>query len=493
MKSFVIISAIAAVNVLPGSLMLTSKADSVRNAGVALAAGGIMPTTQPSDVYPNSRAIKGSAVADIGEDFVLDLAEVTGISGTELDPARRFGPTTRPDMPDAQKPPLSTPENVDTNKPPTSWQRATDDWSGIRPRLDDKGIVLQASLATDYSQNLRGGVNTNGGDFRHLFNANVTLDADRLFGHAGGTFFVNFQTQNGPDTSDAGDIQGYTNIAADGRTQLSELWYEQSALEGAFRVKVGKIDANSELAFAENAGEFLNSSMGVSPTILGLPTYPDPAFGVNVYVAPTEAVYVALGLFDGAAQEGIPTGSRGPKTLFGGPSDLFVIGEVGLKWDAGQRRDGRVGVGVWHHTGTFDRFDGGIKSGTDGFYIVVDQTLWCVHPDDDTDGRGIGAYLQYGHADQSVSEIRDHLGAGIAWTGMLPSRNDDVAGLGVSYVRLSDALEGEGEEVAVEFFYKVQVTPWISVKPDLQYIRHPGGESGVDDALVATVRAVIDF
>jgi carbohydrate-selective porin OprB len=41
-------------------------------------------------------------------------------------------------------------------------------------------------------------------------------------------------------------------------------------------------------------------------------------------------------------------------------------------------------------------------------------------------------------------------------------------------------------------FYKAQILPWVSVKPDLQYITNPGG-TGLDDALVGTVRAEIDF
>ncbi len=34
----------------------------------------------------------------------------------------------------------------------------------------------------------------------------------------------------------------------------------------------------------------------------------------------------------------------------------------------------------------------------------------------------------------------------------------------------------EHSETAVEFFYKAQLTGWLAVQPDLQYITNPGGD-----------------
>ncbi|MDB5296736.1 MAG: Carbohydrate-selective porin, OprB family, partial [Phycisphaerales bacterium] len=44
-----------------------------------------------------------------------------------------------------------------------------------------------------------------------------------------------------------------------------------------------------------------------------------------------------------------------------------------------------------------------------------------------------------------------------------------------------------------ELFYKVQVTKFFSLKPDLQYIHNPGGVRGRDDALVGTLRLTLSF
>ena len=168
-----------------------------------------------------------------------------------------------------------------------------------------------------------------------------------MLGWQGGTFFIDFYSFNGENGSDdVGDVQGLSNIDLDAsRDEIAELWYEQVLLDGKVRVKIGKVEANSEFDFADNAGDFMCSSPGCSPTIFVFLTYPDPATSVNVFIYPNDSLYVGAGLYDGAGQEGISTGLRGPETFFGSPSDLFIIGEAGMTWECAEGRPGRLAIG----------------------------------------------------------------------------------------------------------------------------------------------------
>jgi porin len=204
------------------------------------------------------------------------------------------------------------------------------------------------------------------------------------------------QAGDNATTDDVGDIQGFSNIDADGRTQITELWYEQVFANELVRVKFGKMDANSEFDFVDHGGEFLASSPGFSPTILGFPTYREAATALVVFVYPADWFYSGVGIFDGAAQEGVLTGSSGPKTFFGDPADMFYIGEVGVTWNFGpDALPGRFAGGGWGHTGSFARFDGGTDSGTAGFYFLLDQTLWHENPMAEDDEQGIGLFAQF--------------------------------------------------------------------------------------------------
>lgn len=412
-----------------------------------------------------------------------------------LDDDLRFVPTTRPETPQPQHPPESNDKNVDTGKPVGEWQRLTDDWGGLRPRLDDRGISFQASLTTDSSDVLSGGANTGGTAFRSLFNANVTLDADKLLGLKGGTFFANFQQTFGDNGSaDVGALQSTSSIDVDGqRTQVSELWYEQLLLDDKVRIRVGKVDANGDFANAPDAGEFVNAAFGAAQTLLGFPSYPDPSTSVNVFVKPIDNLYLGAGVYDGSTQAGINTGSYGPAKAFDGGSHLFYIAEGGATWSV-DKRDGRVGIGAWHHTANFDRLDGrGTQDGATGEYLVFDQCLFRANPEKDDDKRGLGFFLKYGHADGDISPIEHQISTGLAWAGM-PGRDDDVIGAAVTCGLLSGkGSYNGGDETAYEVFYKLKLADWLSLKPDLQYVHNPGGGGIAGDAIVANLRVVIDF
>jgi len=341
---------------------------------------------------------------------------------------------------------------------------------------------FEMSAIIDASKVFHGGVNTHGGALRHLFDANLTLDGEHHFGIPRSTVFFDFQNQSGEDGSDdTGDLQAYSNIDEADFTALYEVWFEQTSEDGRWRLKIGKVDANSEFAYVDNGAEFIHSSPGFSPSIFVFPTYPDPATSVNLFFDPVEDFGVALGVYDGAAQEGFRTGRRGPKTFLGSPSDLFVVGEAIWRWGDGSR----LALGYWGHTGTFAQFDGGTSDGATGGYLTLDLPL----------APKLGGFVQFAWADEQLSGVQRHVGLGMQREAPLPGRPDDACGIMVSWAQLSDE-PGAGfsahHETATEVFYKIHICENLQLKPDLQYIANPGG-GGVKDALVGTLRVEVSY
>lgn len=439
---------------------------------------------------PSSRLWLAAAAASLCAGGAISCAR-----GQTL-PAGVSPETTPPDVPVPAEPVVPVTEQ---QKPFWESDRATGDWGGLRTQMENRGISLDAKLTLDWSANFHGGLMTRNEVYRHLLNVNLTLDTQKLIGWEGGTFFTSFQQHSGRNGAErlTGDLQGFDNIDAEEFSQVSELWYEQRFLQNLLRVKIGKVDANSEFAYVEHGAEFLNSSMGYSPTILGFPSYPDPATSVNVFVEPVEWFYAGVGLYDGATQDASRgrTGNRGPATAWGKPSDWMLLGEMGFRWSLPSDLPGRLGLGGWGHSGRFAYVDesGQDAGGTQGFYLVADQMVWRENPALKDDTQGIGLFGQFGYADEQVSEFSHHIGGGLAWTGAIPTRDNDVMGLGASYVSLSpQAAFAEDYELAIEGFYKVQFTPWASLKPDVQYIVNPGG-GDAKDAIVGTLRLEILF
>lgn len=393
------------------------------------------------------------------------------------------------------------------------WETMTGDWGGARKTLEDAGFSIGASYTFDWTSVWSGGVR-NVASTRSLFDVTLSVDMEKLVGLKGGTFFFDFYSTDGRGQEDVGDIQAFDNIMTDANLdQIAEVWYEQKLFGDVVRVKFGKVDVNSEFGFPIVGADFIHSSAAYSPTSGAVfTTYPNPATSVNVFAYPTEWWYIGAAMYDGAGGDGIMTGGRGPATFFSDDksSDWFLIAETGASWknlfgaDAAHGLRGRCAIGAWHHTGDFARFDGGTESdGSTGFYALVEQRILSraaadgasAEAGEEDDLRGLWIFAQYGHADGEVMEIENHVGVGVALLGTFGGRDDDSAGVYVSWADLSDAPEAgfSEDETALEFFYKVQLTPFMSVRPDLQVIWNPSGDAEIDTAVVGGVRLEVTF
>ena len=361
----------------------------------------------------------------------------------------------------------------------------------ILEALSRRGITLDISVIGDHSIVLEGGRHPRGSADRVLTQAGLIVDTEKALGLTGGTFAINYLGFHGEDGSiDTGDTQVYSNIDAAPFNALYSLWYQQDLFDDQLAIKFGKMDANSDFAYVRNGTAFINSSPGFSPTIVGFPSYPSPSTAVNVFWRDDRGPYIGAGIYDGATQNGLNTGTRGPATLFGSPNATFYIGELGTRYLIGHE-PGRIGVGYWHHSGRFTDFATGRARRADGSYLVWDQGVYS-NPDNMT---AVGVFVQYARTDDRISAIDTHVAGGAEFTGLLDGRPKDISGLMASYVSFSDAHGTQfvaDYELAVEAFYGIRLVPWFEIKPDIQYIINPGGR-GVDDALVGTLRARLAF
>jgi porin len=375
----------------------------------------------------------------------------------------------------AQDLPTTNPEPA----PLRWWERdlLTGSWLGVRDSLSDSGVQVDLTVLQDLFRTA-GGADRGGAHLRYA-EAGLALDLERLLGLPGATVFIDgYHTAGSSLTERLGDWQVASNIEAGDTDVLAELWWEQSLRGGALRAKLGKMDVNSEFAYVDNGGEFLNSSMGFSPTIFVLPTFPMPAYG-GLVEGRAGAFHARLGVYDGAGATGYDTGGNGPSWWSDHAASAFWIGEVGVEW--GAAAPGRLALGHWHHTADFERFDAGVDDGTEGQYLVLDQ-----HLAGDLAGRDLGLFAQLGLADADVSEARLHAGAGLVW---LSPEDGTGGGVGVTSVEFSDAAGfSAARELAVEVFWRAQPFPWLSVKPDLQVITNPGGDASLDDAVALGLR-----
>ncbi|HTU99706.1 MAG TPA: carbohydrate porin, partial [Luteitalea sp.] len=353
-------------------------------------------------------------------------------------------------MTSASAPTLADARDWFGQRPWREWAAATGDWSAIRSWLDRRGFDVAVGETAD-ATTIAGASTGRRLHMRGLLDGTITADATALR-IPGSSALAQVQWLPGHDASGAlGLVQSLSNIDAIDVPLLGEAWYQQEFGSRA-RLKVGRVDANSDFAAVDAAADFLSASMGFSPSIVALPSYPLPASSISLFVEPVSGVELGGGLFNGTPGDGRWVGWQ----------SRFTITQARVGWTTGAPvLTGHASGGWWRH----DDHDT-VASGT---FVAAEQTFWA---DED---RSVAAFAQFGSSDRE-SAIHQHVGGGVATRGLFARRRQDVTGLGVTLIRLAPDEATAPNELAVEWFHRLVLTPSISVIPDVQWIQHPGGD-----------------
>jgi porin len=167
--------------------------------------------------------------------------------------------------------------------------------------------------------------------------------------------------------------------------------------------------------------------------------------------------------------------------------------------------DDKYAIGFWHYTATFDDLSatdpGGEPvqhRGSNGGYLLVDRLLTR---SPEPSGARIAAFLQLGIGDARVNRFGSYVGVGLVASGLFPGRQDELgiavasARNGSHYMEQQEQLgtPAQGSETAIELTYLAQISKWLAVQPDLQYVVHPNTDPAIKNALAFLLRFEVSF
>jgi len=146
-----------------------------------------------------------------------------------------------------------------------------------------------------------------------------------------------------------------------------------------------------------------------------------------------------------------------------------------------------------------------MESSESGWYAMAQQQVTTVHGDA---SRGVTLFANFVQADRNTATIDQVFILGIFYTGPLNARPRDDIGFAVGRTHVNNSV-AQGQElqnanglgpVAVqtneypfELYYTFNVGNWLALRPNLQYIVHPGGTSENANVLVLGLKAVVKF
>ncbi|HEX4140924.1 MAG TPA: carbohydrate porin [Candidatus Methylacidiphilales bacterium] len=415
---------------------------------------------------------------------------------------------------------ISPPATSTVTPPKSFWtgDYMTQQWLGFRDRWQTDGITFKPDWTGEVFGNVSGGA-SKGVVSDGVFELPLTLDLDPLTGGAVKdlTFKVNAFYIYGTNLSTAyvHDFSVSSNIAAYNTLRLDELWAQKGLWNNMVTVKVGEQAIDNEFFVSPSASLFVGSSFGtftlLANNIPFAPVYPTASPGVRILVQPDPHYYVMAGVYGVDKTLAQNTNDKdGLRFALGSNCDALIATETGYLLNQGKNDTGLQGtyrLGALVDTGNFPIYESQVDSDRNGgrvqqggadyiIYGVVDQQLYCDGP------RNITIFARPGGAPSNSNFVDYYVDGGFNFTGFIPSREQDVAGLaaGRSHVShdFSNAEVEEGErpftaETYLEATYKVQLTPWWDIQPDFQYVITPSGQAGSHNATIIGVRTYVLF
>lgn len=403
----------------------------------------------------------------------------------------------------------------------------TGDWGGLRTELLDKGYDFQFSYQSESAANLHGGYDhDHTARYTDQFNLGGAIDLEKVLGWQRANLQLLITERSGRDiTNDrltdprTGTISSSVqeNFGRGQTWRITTLAYQQLFFDDVLDIKAGRLSLGSD--FDATGCVFQNNSLCGGLVGHGATVWfnsPVSQWGGRVKVNFTPEIYAQVG-----AYEYNPTlldSNNGFKMNTSGRQGNTYVGEVGWTPTLGETgMAGKYMVGTYWNSATaadvLEDANGNDKQlsgqpadqhdGRYGMYTYARQQITTVGGDAK---RGLSLFAHYAQYDKKSSTLDWQAQVGAIYAGPFDARPQDAAAIGFSEMHVNPALSKNQQlhntvnslddyndpafqpvqhaEYAAEIHYDFRLTPWLMVRPNIQYLANPGGVYEVDDATV---------
>jgi porin len=376
------------------------------------------------------------------------------------------------------------------------------EWMGLKEK--DTGVFVGGVWVGDSNYVISGGKNPHAWSWNSLFVAGVHLDAEKLIGWKGASFGIDFLQFDGQRSNDyAGSAQGYNGLPGPEpleRSQLYQLFWRQELFDGKFNFRVGKMVASQDFNNVLRPVSTIDESLAIpsvsglgytpvfkNPTLIGvLGGYYNSTCGIVATLTPAKNFYLRYGIYDGNIANGVQTGMVGPQ--FNGY--YLNILEAGAAWEICDQLPGAFGMGVWQQSGLL-RGPGVTENSVVGGYLFGSQRLWLQHPG--KDNSGISGFFQFGANNSITRPFNQYFGMGFTGFGLVPTRPQDSAGVGMAWSWLNPREFHRSSELMFQSYYQAHIIGGAYLQPSLSYIPTPGLGADLGGAWVANMTVTVLF
>ena len=379
-------------------------------------------------------------------------------------------------------------------------------------QASEEGISFPFNYTGELFGNLSGGYKK-GAAYDGIVKLGVQMDLEKLMGWSGGTLLASGLSAHGESiTSEyVHDYNGISNIDAYDSLRLYEFWYDQAFFDNKLSIRVGQLLADSEFCVSNGCCLFINGAFGAIPLLsknVDAPVYPLAAPGIRIRVSPSDSIFGLVSAYVGDVGDQMTNNRHGTR-FFNGNRGALLMAEIGYIFNppsdvqssatpSERPLSGTIKIGGFYNTASIHDLSGGqTDEGQYAFYLIADREVW--HEPGDAH-QGLLVFGRLGTAPSGRSTVSFYFDAGVNYQGVIPSRDNDVLGIGISYTKISNSLLDEARmpvqshhETIIEATYQAAITEWFAVQPDIQYVFNPGATGSQTNAFVAGIRFSLDF
>ena len=383
------------------------------------------------------------------------------------------------------------------------------DWGGERTALEEAGVSFNFDYVGEAATILDGGYrDSHVTKYADQFAVGANFDLDRLVGIPDAEFQVTVTNRNGHSVNDRmsdpdATVGGSSVQEVQGRgpvTRLTQFWYRQRFLNDALAIKLGRVPVGDDFATIDS--NFQNLAFGSGqPGNQGNNIYnwPIAQWAAVVRADFTPEWYLQFGAFD-VNDSNLENDNGFDLRTSGSDGTLYPV-ELGFTPTL-NGLPGAYKVGYYYNDVDSRAYGDRPASSTTnaGLYYVVQQQ---VTTRDGNSDRGLTLFSMGNANHGDTAGIDRYVSIGATYAGPFDARPQDDAGIGLAYLHVNDdvndyidyynAMPGntlsplprQGHEYDAEIYYSFNLTNYLTLRPNLQYVVNPSAVDSVDNAWVA--------
>ncbi|TCB67166.1 carbohydrate porin [Acinetobacter sp. ANC 4178] len=369
------------------------------------------------------------------------------------------------------------------------------DWQGTRTALQTQGYSFNLGYTGEMATLLDAKTHSSHGtEYADQFVLGSHFDLDKILGWQDTEAQIIITERNGhslSQTSDAlnGHLSSTQEVWGRGQTwRLTNLWIKKQFLNQKLDLKVGRFGEGED--FNSFDCDFQNLALCGSQVGNWVGdqwfNWPVSQWAARLKYQVSPEFFSQIGVYE-YNPENLKR-SQGFNLSTSGSDGVIVPIELVWQLKVGmQGKTGEYRLGYYYSSADAVEIQNpNTTSHKQGMWVVAKQQL-LQHAQDPQ--RGLTGFINLTVHDDKTNNVDNMQNIGVIYTGVLDMRPKDEIALGFARIHLNDDLNtGQEEEYNTELYYGLHATNWLTIRPNLQYIRHVGADKNGENVWVGGIK-----